>query len=225
MIFEVANFGCGIVWRFVEQSDRHYGRKTAGDAALIKEIEADLSFFGVHWAVGGVPGIDGGGEGCGLLLVGCVAKEIVKRAVFGHGAEVELFDGVADAVSRIGRAVSVAGVRGFRHPDADEAEADGEIGEHVGCHAAMGCGDDPVRERNPGASGGDVDGIEAGPVLEDVVGGVGVGPGDLEPIDKLFAREVDDDPLRMERIVFTGEAAAEIRIALPVCVLVAVGDA
>jgi hypothetical protein len=29
----------------------------------------------------------------------------------------------------------------------------------------------------------------------------------------------------MERVVFTSEAAAEVRIALPVCVLVAVGDA
>jgi hypothetical protein len=70
-----------------------------------------------------------------------------------------------------------------------------------------------------------VDRIEAGPILEDVVGGERLGPGDLDGVDELIAREVKDDPLRMERIIVTRVPAGEIGIALPVGALVSVGDA
>ena len=92
-------------------------------------------------------------------------------------------------------------------------------------YAALASSDDALRQRDPCATGGEVDRIETGPVLQDVVGGEGFGPGDLEGVDKLIAREVEDDPLRMERIVVTCVAAGEIGIALPVGALVSVGDA
>ena len=59
----------------------------------------------------------------------------------------------------------------------------------------MSRSDNTLRQGDPGAAGGEVERIETGPVLEDVVSCVGFAPGDLEGIDKLFARKVEDHPL------------------------------
>src|ERR1700689_992040 len=81
----------------------------------------------------------------GLLLIGRVAQNVVKRAVVAGGAEVEFVDGVARAISRVirgssirgsitrgwitrrwsSRAIGITGVRRLRHPDANEAHANG----------------------------------------------------------------------------------------------------
>ena len=68
-------------------------------------------------------------------------------------------------------------------------------------YAAVSPSDDTLRQGDPGAAGGEVERVEAGPVLEDVIGRVGFSPGDLEGVDKLFTRKVEDDPLWMERVI------------------------
>ena len=57
------------------------------------------------------------------------------------------------------------------------------------------------------------------------MGGVGLRPVDADGIDRLYAAEIDDHPLRMRRILVAGEGLGQVGIAFPVGVHVAVGDA
>jgi len=64
----------------------------------------------------------------------------------------------------------------------------------------------------------------AGPVLHQVVSSVRI-PQSFLTCRSFPVRQIENDPLRMEGIIFTGEFAGEIRIALPICARIAVRDA
>src|SRR5271169_573097 len=81
------------------------------------------------------------------------------------------------------------------------------------------------REGLPDAAGGRLDGILAGPILNEVVSSVRFAPRDANAVDGLRLRQIEDDPLRMQRIAFGGEVLSEIGIALPESVEVAIGEA
>src|SRR5215470_10216481 len=68
------------------------------------------------------------------------------------------------------------------------------------------------------------DRLLTGPVLHAVVLRIWIGPRDPDGVDGKRIREVDNDPLRVQRVVFAGELFRQIRITLPVGVLVAVSD-
>src|SRR5271170_456238 len=59
VVFEVTNFGGGIVGCFVEQGNRHHRGKAACHPALKEEIEANLGFVPVDFAIVSVPRVDG----------------------------------------------------------------------------------------------------------------------------------------------------------------------
>src|ERR1700757_2179190 len=70
-----------------------------------------------------------------------------------------------------------------------------------------------------------MDGIVASPILDEVLGGEGSGPGDPDGIEFLRRGEVEDDPLRVRGVGFVSEALGEVGIALPVGGRIAVGEA
>src|ERR1700730_14191502 len=69
------------------------------------------------------------------------------------------------------------------------------------------------------------DRVLAAPELHQVVTGVRRGPVDAYGLQILLAGEIEDDPLRMRRVVLAGETLREIGVALPERPLVAIGQA
>jgi hypothetical protein len=65
-------------------------------------------------------------------------QQIVESSVFRSRAEIEILDSVANAVSRVGRSMSIAGIRRrLRHLDTKVPEPYGKLRERVGCRAAV----------------------------------------------------------------------------------------
>src|SRR5580692_9272972 len=62
----------------------------------------------------------------------------------------------------------------------------------------------------------------AGPKLHTIALRVRLGPGNPDRVDFLCAAQIDERPLRIERIVFTSEGACQIRIALPIGIGIAI---
>src|ERR1700733_2878093 len=85
--------------------------------------------------------------------------------------------------------------------------------------------DRTLRERLPRAARGEFDGIVTGPILHEVMSCVGVAPGDADCVNGLRLRQVENNPLGMQRVAFSSEMLGEIRVALPESVEVAVGEA
>lgn len=118
--------------------------------------------------------------------------------------------------------MSVASVGRRSHQHAHELDFLRPRGElHRDC--AAGCtGDISIGKRDPVALRLIADGVVASPVLDLVIHGVGIGPGDFDGINGQGAAKVDDDPAGMERVVFVGEHLVEIGVALPISCEVAV---
>ena len=77
----------------------------------------------------------------------------------------------------------------------------------------------------PGAAGWGVDGILAGPILDEILRGEGSGPVDAHGVDFRGRGEVKDDPLRVGGLGLVREALGEVGITFPVGVGIAVGEA
>src|ERR1700693_5522047 len=80
-------------------------------------------------------------------------------------------------------------------------------------------------ESNPTALGGVAEWITPGEVLHEIFARVRIGPVDADGGDLLDGGEVYHDPLRVQGIVLPGEGFAQIGIALPVSIYVAVSQA
>ncbi len=77
--------------------------------------------------------------------------------------------------------------------------------------------DDAVGEGLPvtGRILADVDRIDSVPVFQLVAGSVRDSPQDSGRVDAARFAEIDDDPLRMKRVTFTGISYVQIGVALP----------
>ena len=122
LLVEVGNLVGRVLWRGVEHGDGHHGGQAASDATGEEEVKADLVAAVVDKVGGAVPGVYRRGPGDGLLAAGQVLHNVSECAVGADCAEVELVDGVADAVALVVGAVGVAGVGGVLHPDAQVAD-------------------------------------------------------------------------------------------------------
>src|SRR5271157_1589206 len=122
--------------------------------------------------------------------------------------------------------MTVAGVRGLGHPDADPADRDRPGDEFQRDGSTLAFGDVAERKRLPRAFGRAViEGLElASPELYRVAFGVMVRPCDADRIDVNLAAQVNNDPLRMQRVVFAGESLGQVRIALPVGLGISIGE-
>src|SRR5205823_11797130 len=109
----------------------------------------------------------------------------------------EFPDGVADAVARISRAMAVAGVRRFRHPDPDELHWHRRPRQLESCIAARSVRNRATREGQPRPLSDLPDRVLARPVLHQVTPRIRFGPSDADSVDLLSACQINDDPLRM----------------------------
>ena len=172
-----------------------------------------------------MPRVDRRTPGRGLCLVGSVQHRVVKFSARADRAHVELANRVADAVAFVGRPVRVAGVGRLRHPDAQIADWHRHRGKGKRDGAALAVVDCAAGKCDPRALVGMNNGLLSSPVLHAVALRIRFGPRDPNCVDGQRIGEVYDDPLRMQRVVFASEFLGQVRIALPIRVLIAVGDA
>jgi len=116
--FDIGDFGGGVFGGVVKHGDGNHGWQAASNAAGIEKVEAYLVGAVVNY-VCGVPGIDGRADGVGLRAVGSVMNDVVQAAV-GQSASIDFANGVSEAVALVSRTVSVAGVGGCGHYDAEK---------------------------------------------------------------------------------------------------------
>src|SRR5256886_1445320 len=143
-----------------------------------------------------------------LGAVGGVADNVMKRPVRCKRADVELANGVTQAVAPIAGPVRITSVGRFRHPDADKACGNGSTRKLESGRTASAIGYKAARKGDPRASGWFAHGVEARPILNEVAPRVRVCPIDANSIDVLKGRQVDNDPLRMQTVVLTSEGSA-----------------
>ena len=118
-LVEIGNLVRCILRRGIQHGDGNHGGKAAGNAAGEEKIEAHLVSSGFVHIRSRVPWINRRRPGHGLIAAGEMSDVIIELAICRERTDVEFIDGVTHTVSLVGRTVSVAGVRGFRHPDAE----------------------------------------------------------------------------------------------------------
>src|SRR4029077_12867879 len=146
-----------------------------------------------------------------------MVKDVFEFSLVVDGPEIKLADRIADAVSAIARAVSIAGIRGTRHPYAHKFRGH-RSGLQVqrGIAACSVC-HGPCRKSSPCSFVLFIHGVAVSdPVLHLVGLSVGVCPSDLDRVDAFLLVECDHYPLRMERIVLSRKVFGEIWVAFPV---------
>src|SRR5207245_3570021 len=82
--------------------------------------------------------------------------------------------------------------------------------------------DGATRKRQPRPFRGLLNGIFARPVLHEIMPRKGLSPSDADRIDRMTRCQIDDNPLRILRVIFSGECLTQIRIAFPIRVCAAV---
>src|SRR5580693_5500369 len=154
-----------------------------------------------------------------LLLVWRMAQRIVEFAAVIRSSrgcsKIEFANGIADTITNIARAVSVARIRRRGHPDAHETHGDRGGDEPNSFGMTPASADATLRKRLPDAASRQSDGIISRPILDDIAGRIRLSPRDANAIDGLRLRHIEDDPLRMQGITFASETLGEIRVALP----------
>jgi len=108
--------------------------------------------------------------------------------------------------------VGVTGVRGCDHENANVLDRNRLSGELQNSVATFGVRDYAIRKSLPEAESGFLDGVFAGPILDGKFCGVRLSPGDTDGGDVVIVGEIENDPLRMERIVFVREGFGKIGI-------------
>src|SRR5579864_4513559 len=107
------------------------------------------------------------------------------------------------------------GVGCLGHPDAQKSGRHRRWRELQSDRASLAVADRPLGESRPTPLGGLIHGVFAGPVLYFVAARVGLGPVNPQHADALHSSQVNYHPLRVEVVIFPGESASEIGIALP----------
>ena len=98
-----------------------------------------------------------------LGAVGGVADNVMKRPVRCKRADVELANGVTQAVAPIAGPVRITSVGRFRHPDADKACGNGSTRKLESGRTASAIGYKAARKGDPRASGWFAHGVAALP--------------------------------------------------------------
>ena len=104
--------------------------------------------------------------------------------------------------------MGIASVGRLGHPDADEPCGHRRPRKLKSGRAGSAVGYATTGERDPRAFGWFAHGVEARPILNEIAPRVGVRPMDANCVDVLKSRQVDNDPLRVQTVVLTGEGLA-----------------
>ena len=118
-----------------------------------------------------------------------------------------------------------ASIRRLGHQNAQKADWNRSGIQTKNVRSSIAVFKHPQGKGLPYSARGPVHGIVPGPVLHHKFGGVGFAPLDLNAVDLLDLREIDNDPLRMQRIAFAGKALRKIWITLPISIVVAIRKA
>ena len=225
-LLEVSDLRRGIFRRAVNHGHGNHGWQAARDAAGEKEIETDLVAALLVDVSRRVPRVHGRAERVRLPRVRGVLHHILKRAIGRECSRIKLANGIADAVALVSRAMRVAGVGRLRHPDAKVSHRHRQRGQTNRDLSTLAVGHRAAGVRLPDGFGNVAPRIvlAARPELHAVILRVRFGPCDADGVDLMQTTQIDDHPLRMQRIVFAGEAASQIGIALPVGIGVAIGQ-
>src|SRR3984893_17978139 len=100
--FEVSNLRDGIFRIVIKHSHWDHGGKAARDSASVEKVEAYLITPVIDEGVL-VPGIHGRADSVALGAVGGVADNVVKATVRRERSDVELANGITEAVAAISR--------------------------------------------------------------------------------------------------------------------------
>src|ERR1700757_3296766 len=172
-----------------------------------------------------MPGIDGGAVRGSLILIRCVAKNIVELSLSAKVTNIKFAYCIPDTVPTIGTSVRVAGVRGFCHPDAYPANRHRSGGELDGRRSSFSIGYQTKWKGLPETFIRGPDGIISREKLHRIMARVRIGPCNANRIHTLNTGQIKKDPLRIFGVILAGKCLAEVGIALPVRVGVAVGQA
>ena len=223
-LLQIGDFGRGVFWCLVEQRDGNHGRLPPRYSAGEKQIKSHLRLRGRTNIGRLMPGIHRRTVGRCLFLIGRVPDHVVKRAVFSAGSEIELADGVAHAIARIGGTVGIASIGRFRHPEAHEPYAR-DLPEADGFGSSLALFHFAEWKCLPNSACRPMYRVFSGPILHDIAPGIRLAPRNANAVHHLRLRQVHHHPLRMQRVALAGEALREIGIALPETVSIAVGQA
>src|ERR1019366_66364 len=155
-----------------------------------------------------------------------MVEKILDFTAIGDRAKIALSDRVSDAVAAVGRAMTITSIGGARHPDANE------LGRHW-CRRQKHSGVSTLSVGN-GSRGKIlpcsfvlvIHGVAiAHPVLHLEIASKWIGPLDADSIDGLVFIEHDDEPLRMERVLYASEIVAQVWISFPIWLGVSVIEA
>src|SRR2546428_3091249 len=129
---------------------------------------------------------------------------------------------ITAAVPAIRRAVAVAGIGRFRHPNSQIPHRHGRRCELQSLGPTGAVLNRATRKRQPRPFRGLLNGIFARPVLHEIMPRKELSPSDADRIDRMTRCQIDDNPLRILRVIFSGECLTQIRIAFPLRVCAAV---
>ena len=148
---------------------------------------------------------------------------IRKSAIGIESARVNFTDGEAEPVAHVCRS-RPSRSRCLLQEDANDGRLDRRVAETKLGIAATCAGDLAVREHAPAATQHIlvVFGRLAFPILNIVIDRIGLGPKDAQCVDGNVFPEIDENPLRIKRVVFAGVKRVKIGVALPEAFLVAV---
>jgi hypothetical protein len=108
MRFEIAQLGNGIVRNVIDHRYRHHCGQTTRHTALEEEVEANLRLVAVYLALFSVPWIDRRAQRRRLLLVCSVPQQVMETSFLRGRAQLDLFDRISYAISRIPGSMYVA---------------------------------------------------------------------------------------------------------------------
>src|SRR5437588_10665977 len=161
-----------------------------------------------------MPRIDGGDAIGGQWVRGIARRR--SECTVDNDSCCNLLDCITDAVSDGRRSMFVAGIRRFRHQDAQVTRGYWAVGQFERHDATLRISQSTRREDMPFTLWTEVEIQRASPcpVLHLVVGGIGTGPDDTHRVNQLLTLQVYDHPLRMKGITFASEHAGQIGISL-----------
>ncbi len=152
-----------------------------------------------------------------------MVQQVVEFPSIINRTHIQFANRIAHAVAAVGRSMRVAGVRRMFHQYAHELRRHRRRSHPQSFNSALAVCDASLRKIFPRPFVLVVHGVAvANPVLHFEISCIRLGPVDADCIHVFFLVERHDDPLRVKRIVLSGEFFAEIGIALPVRLRVAI---
>ncbi len=158
-----------------------------------------------------------------------MSYQIDEGAVVKEHAGVHLVDRIAHSMPHVVRSMRSRLVRGLRHHHTNPARRNRLFGKLQRRSATFAIAHDAIGKTVPpsGCLLADTEafpghvlclpihGVNAGPILHLIHPRARLAPIDTQGIQLLRGEQIEDDPLRMQSIIFAGKRLGKVRVALP----------